>query len=229
MKGLFITFEGTEGSGKSTQAEALAERLADAGCAVITPREPGGTEAGEAIRAILQHDRSGETIHPETEVLLFAASRAHLVRTVIQPALDAGGVVICDRFADSTTAYQGYGRAMDVELILAINALAIGTARPDLTLLMDIDVERGFARLEERNRARGMARDRFEREAMAFHRRVREGYRALARRFPERFVVVNTDRDQAAVSGEIWERVGARFGERLAALGANESEGAYAS
>jgi dTMP kinase len=222
VSGLFITFEGTEGSGKSTQAAALAARLEAAGCTVATPREPGGTKAGEAIRAILQHEQSGETIYPETEILLFAASRAHLVRTVIQPALEAGQVVVCDRFADSTTAYQGYGRGMDVELILAINRLAMGSAQPDATILLDLDVERGFARLEERNRVRGVDRDRFEREAMAFHRRVRDGYTALARRFPERFVIVNTDRDRDTVSDDIWERIQGRFGERLSALAAEK-------
>ena len=225
MRGLFITFEGCEGSGKSTQAANLVQRLSAMGCSVVQPREPGGTRAGEAIRDILQHDRSGEQIDPETEVLLFAASRAHLVRRVILPALEAGQVVVCDRFADSTSAYQGFGRGLDIERILDINALAIDGAVPDLTFLMDVEIEKGFARIGERNRRKGHGHDRFEREAMEFHRRVRHGYLELAGRWPDRFEVVCTDRDAAVVAEDIWERTRVRFQEPLSAL-ANEGAGA---
>ncbi|MBN1557352.1 MAG: dTMP kinase [Lentisphaerae bacterium] len=218
MRGLFMTFEGPEGSGKTTQAAALVQRLRAAGYRVEAPREPGGTSTGEAIRGILQHDTAGEPICPEAEVLLFAASRAHLVRRVILPALETGAVVVCDRFGDSTTAYQGYGRRIDVDVIRRINALALDGAVPDLTFLLDVEFGTGFARLTARRQAGAAGEDRFERESQAFHERVRAGYLELAEQEPDRFVVVPTNRPRDAVAGEIWTRVQERFGERLKEL-----------
>jgi dTMP kinase len=203
MKGLFITLEGPEGSGKSTLANGLAKRLKDLGHDVAQTREPGGTPTGEAIRDILQHDKAGEPIFPEAEALLFAASRAQLVRGVILPALEKGQHVICDRFADSTTAYQGYGRGLGVERMLEINGFAVNGAMPDLTILIDVDVKLGFQRL----RRRRQGHDRMERERLEFHERVRKGYLELARRWPERFRVVDGGRAADVVEEEAWKFV----------------------
>ncbi len=202
-RGKFITFEGPEGGGKTTHARRLVEQLQAAGRQVLYTREPGGTPTGEAIRDILQHDKAGEAPCSETEVLLFAASRAQLVRHVIIPALERGAWVVCDRFADSTTAYQGYGRGFPVEQMIAINEFAINGAQPDLTLLLDLPVSDGFARLQQR----GGQKDRIEREALEFHERVRAGYLAMAQRWPERFRVVDVRRPVEEVTAEIWNLV----------------------
>jgi len=204
-RGLFITLEGPEGGGKTTQARRLAGLLRDAGHAVLCTREPGGTAAGEMIRGILQHDVAGETIHPETETLLFAASRAHLVQTVILPALEEGTWVVCDRFHDSTTVYQGYGRGLPLEAIAVINAFAIGPACPDLTLLLDIAVEQGFERLKQRQDANSEAPDRIEQAARSFHQRVRAGYLDMAAKEPRRFRRVDASRGEEDVAAAIRE------------------------
>ena len=187
MNGLFITMEGPEGGGKSTQVARLSAFLRAAGHDVLCAREPGGTPTGDAIRDIVQHNGAGEPVAARAETLLFAASRAQLVNRVIAPALAAGRVVLCDRFADSTTAYQGYGRGFDIARIIEINAFAVDGVRPDLTLLLDLDVSLGFERLAGRH----AARDRIENEAMAFHERVRAGYREMAAREPDRFRVID--------------------------------------
>jgi dTMP kinase len=202
-RGRFITFEGPEGSGKSTHVRRLADRIGKAGVRVLVTREPGGTRTGEAIRGILQHDAAGEPLSPRAELLLFEASRAQLVHAVIEPVLSAGTWVLCDRFADSSTAYQGYGRGFGVDAVLALNAFAVGDTVPDLTLLLDIEAGRGLDRVAERAGSAG-AKDRIEREAAVFHDAVRRGFLDMARRWPDRIKVVRTDRDPDAVHEEIW-------------------------
>ena len=206
-RGKFITFEGPEGGGKTTQAKRLLARLIGEGHEVIYTREPGGTPTGEAIREILQYDKAGEPLCDETEVFLFAASRAQLVRNVIIPALERGTHVICDRFADSTTVYQGYGRGFDIEQMVAINNFAINGATPDLTLLMDVDVAIGFDRIASRQRELFQKSDRIENEAREFHERVRKGYLELAARWPERFRKINAMRDPVEVEADVWNWV----------------------
>lgn len=205
--GRFITFEGPEGGGKTTQAKRLLARLRDDGREVLYTREPGGTPTGEAIRDILQHDKAGEPICDQAEVFLFAASRAQLVRNVILPALERGIIVVCDRFADSTTAYQGYGRGFPVDQMLAINAFAIDGAEPDVTLLLDVPVSLGFERISGRQRELFEESDRIEREARAFHERVRNGYLDLAQRWPGRFRRVDAAAEPDEVARSIWEIV----------------------
>ena len=204
-RGKFITLEGPEGSGKSTHARLLVVQLQAGGHAVITMREPGGTPVGEVIRRLLQHDAGGEGMAAEAELFLFMASRAQLVRQIIAPALADGVCVVCDRFADSTTAYQGYARGCDVEKILALNDLATGGLAPDLTILLDVDVKAGFERLRHRNLRHGVEKDRIERETLCFHERVRSGYLELARRWPQRIRVVDAARGEDAVQADIWE------------------------
>jgi dTMP kinase len=191
-KGLFISFEGSEGCGKSTQIARLAIRIRDSGREVITLREPGGTPIGEQIRNLLQYDEAGKAMTPEAEILLFAASRAQLVREVIRPALLRGAVVLCDRFLDSTTVYQGVARALAQEEVQAINGFAVGETLPDLTILLDLDAAEG------RRRAAGRKgpKDRMEQEDEGFYESVRQGYLELARAHPGRIAVI------AAVGGE---------------------------
>lgn len=203
-KGKFITFEGPEGGGKSTHIRRLGAHLQALGHEVLLTREPGGTPTGETIRGILQHEQSGEAICPETELLLFEASRAQLVRTVILPALNLGKWVLCDRFVDSTTAYQGYGRGFDLETIFMLNGYAMGPCVPDLTIVMDVDVKTGRDRLSQRNLAMNTTSDRIEREAVEFHERVYRGFHELAKRWPDRIKVVNAMREQAVVAADIW-------------------------
>jgi dTMP kinase len=205
--GKFITFEGPEGSGKSTQIKHLVGSLEAQGIEVICTREPGGTPTGEAIRNILQHDAVGESLSDRAELLLFTASRAQLMQQIIQPALERGIWVICDRFIDSTMAYQGYARGMDLATLDHINDFAIGGYKPNLTLLLDLDIERGFERLDERYSDGKGSADRFEREARDFHQRVREGYHKLAGREPERFRVIDSDQPIETVSSNIWTAV----------------------
>ncbi len=206
MTGKFITFEGPEGSGKSTQIKRLAEQLEALEIKVLCTREPGGTATGEAIRNILQHDATGELLAERAELLLFTASRAQLMDQVVLPSLERGEWVLCDRFIDSTMAYQGYARGMDIDTLDAINGFSIAGRKPDLTLLLDLDIEQGFQRLEERYSAGGSA-DRFEREARNFHHRVRNGYHTLAEREPERFRVIDAGRAVDEVASRVWNAV----------------------
>jgi len=182
---MFITFEGIEGSGKTTQMRRLAERLPNA----IMTKEPGGTPSADRIRAILLDSTSH--LDPVAELFLFAASRRQNVVEVIKPALDRGGIVLCDRFTDSTLAYQGFGRLLDLDRLRMLNDWATSSLRPDVTLLFDIDEASGLSRARSRNANAPHDEGRFEAEELRFHRRVREGYLALAVAEPRRFVVVD--------------------------------------
>ena len=204
MKGRFVSIEGPDGGGKSTQAKRLVAALTESGKQVLYTREPGGTPTGDLIRDILQHDASGEAIHPETELLLFAASRAQLVQCVIKPALARGEWVICDRFIDSTTAYQGYGRGFPVNVVESINTFATQGLLPDLTLLLNVDVALGAQRTHRRNADIGQIEDRFEREDDAYLKRVRDCYLALAEASPERFRLIDASRDEDSVFETVW-------------------------
>lgn len=207
MSGKFITLEGPEGSGKSTQIRLLAGKLEARRLKVVCTREPGGTITGEAIRDILQHDAAGEPLGERAELLLFTASRAQLVSQVVLPALEERSWVLCDRFIDSTMAYQGFARGMDIATLDAINNFAIYGCKPDLTILLDVDVENGFKRLDQRYSDGNETHDRFECEARDFHQRVREGYRKLARREPERFRVVDAGQSVEKVASGVWNVV----------------------
>ncbi len=212
MAGKFITFEGPEGSGKSTQILLLAEKLEAAGLNVRCTREPGGTATGEAIRNILQHDAANEPLCDRAELLLFTASRAQLMNRIILPAVEQGGWVLCDRFIDSTLAYQGFARGMDIATLDNINAFAIADRKPDLTILLNLNIEQGFRRLEKRYENGSGTLDRFEREARDFHIRVYDGYQNLAAREPERFCVIDADQPIEAVAEQVWNAVKNRFG-----------------
>jgi len=208
MRGLFITFEGTEGSGKSTQVGLLIRRLTEMGYIVRSLREPGGTPIGEEIRHTLKHSNVNHNMFYETELLLMNASRAQLVREVIRPALANGEVIICDRFYDSTTAYQGYGRGLDLELVRRAIACAVGETRPDLTLLLTVPVKVSEARRLSRLLP-GMesVRDRMEEADRAFFERVEEGYKKLAASEPERVRNIDATAPLDSVTKLIWEAV----------------------
>lgn len=186
MKGLFITFEGTEGSGKSTQIGLLAERLRSLGHTVRTLREPGGTPIGEEIRHTLKHSHANAAMTSEAELLLMNASRAQIVREVIRPALEDGEIVLCDRFYDSTMAYQGYGRGLDLRTVKTIIDFAVGDTRPDLTLLLLVPHEVSQERLLKRQATLPFMRDRMEEADDSFFRRVAEGYNLIAAAEPQR-------------------------------------------
>ncbi|MCL5966338.1 MAG: dTMP kinase [Deltaproteobacteria bacterium] len=204
----FITFEGIEGSGKSTQVRLLSDHLASRNIPHAVTREPGGTPLAESVRALLLSHRDGEIIFPETELLLYEAARAQHVRIVVRPALDAGKAVLCDRFCDATLAYQGHARRLPAAWIEELNAYAAGGLVPDLTVLLDLSPEEGFARLA----ARGGGRDRLEGESLKFHRLVREGYLLLQARHPGRIVRVDGAPPPDRVFSEVREAVASRFG-----------------
>lgn len=203
--GRFISFEGSEGCGKTTQIARLRARLEGDGVEVLLTREPGGTPAGERIRDLLQHDAAGEGLAAEAELLLFAASRAQLVRAVIAPALAAGTWVLADRFLDSTTVYQGVGRGLDPVAVEAINRFAVGGTRPDRTLLLDLPVADGRRRIAARDGGDG---DRMEREPDEFFERVRAGYLGLAASEPGRFAVIDAAAEADDVEAAIAEALG---------------------
>jgi len=209
--GKFITFEGPDGSGKSTQVRLLSERLKAQCITVHCTREPGGTATGEAIRNILQHDAVDEALGARTELLLFTASRAQLVNGKILPALERGDWIICDRFIDSTMAYQGYGRGLPLDTLNTINHFAIDGRKPDITLLLDLDVGRAFQRMAPLFNSGKESPDRFEREDREFHEKVRAGYLKLAEAEPERFHVVDADRLENVVADEIWNIIERTF------------------
>jgi dTMP kinase len=224
---MFISLEGPDGAGKSTQADLLIRALQKMGQDAVAVHEPGGTALGDTIRAVLVR-QSGPPIEPWAEAFLFASCRAQLVREVIDPALRRGAVVVADRFLDSTIAYQGAGRGLDIEALRQINEIAVGTTYPDLTVLLDLPAERGLARLQSSapppapSRRDGPWREeafihdlqapegawnRFEDEAMAFHQRIRMAYLQLAEADPGRWRVIDASRPQGQVHAEIWERV----------------------
>jgi dTMP kinase len=195
---MFVTFEGPEGSGKSSQIIRLAAFIEAEGIPVLATREPGGTSIGDQVRDCL-HDVNNSEMMPTTEFLLYSASRAQLVKEVIRPALRAGKMVLCDRYADSTIAYQGYGRKLDIEPLQMITKFATGDLKPDLTFLLDIDVERGLAR-----RVTGNAEmNRLDLEAVEFHKRVRSGYHELAQAEPWRWCLIDADRSVDEVQADL--------------------------
>ena len=206
--GRLISFEGSEGSGKTTQIARLAAHFQRAGREVLTTREPGGTEIGEQIRNIIVHNSKGDEMCAETELLLFTAARAQLVRQVIAPALLRGVIVLSDRFLDSSTVYQGIGRNLAADPVAQINRFAVGNVMPQLTIVIDVPEEVSLARLKQR--ASDLP-DRMERENIDFYRKVREGYLVLAKGMPERFILIDGTKSADAIEKRIWTEVQARL------------------
>ena len=196
--GHFITFEGPDGSGKSTQIQWLAEHLQGLGQTVLSTREPGGTEISEEIRDLL-HDLRHREMQPRAEILLYSAARAQLVGQVIRPCLAAGGTVLCDRYADSTLAYQGYGHGLDLETLRQITSFATQDLRPDLTLLFDLDPAMGL----KRRQAAGVEWNRLDAYDLAFHQRVRQGYHELAKADPARWVTLDATLERETLQAEV--------------------------
>ena len=206
---MFITFEGPDGSGKSTQIRLLAERLKAEGRDVLMTREPGGTEIGEQIRHVL-HDLANTAMQPRAELLLYSAARAQLVGEVIRPHLKRGGLVLSDRFYDSTLAYQGYGHGLDLNVLRQIQAFATNDLTPDLTLLFDIDPECG---LQRRQTGDGEW-NRLDAYALEFHHRERDGYLELAAADPNRWVRLDASQDVGALQAQVWDAIKARLAAR---------------
>jgi dTMP kinase len=206
---LFITFEGPDGSGKTTQVKRLVEHLRDGGCGVLAVREPGGTAISEQIRDVL-HSLDNREMQPRTEILLYCAARAQLVEQIIRPHLETGGVVICDRYADSTLAYQGYGRGLNLPTLRMILDFATGGLKPDITFYLDLDAEAGLGR----KRVGGDEWNRMDDLAVEFHRRVRAGYLEMMEQEPARWVVVDAAREPETIAEEIWDIVECKCGEQ---------------
>lgn len=204
--GKLITFEGPEGSGKSTQIRLLERSLRSAGYPVTVTREPGGTPLAEHFREILKHHHTSESIYPATELFLFEAGRAQNVNEVIKPALESGKIVLCDRFTDSTIAYQGYARGTDLVVLETLNKLALNGIEISLTILLDLSPEAGFARAARRVETMNNF-DRMESEAIAFHHKVRTGFLELAGRYPERIKVFNAEQPAEELSAAILKEV----------------------
>src|SRR5437870_427894 len=202
----FITFEGSEGCGKSTQVKLLADRLRAAGIPLVLTREPGGTPIGESIRELLQFAPQSATMAPETEVLLFEASRAQLLREIIKPALERGECVIADRFFDSTSVYQGVARKLDHKIVRQLNAFAVGDCVPDITFLLDVDLETTRARMKGPRRP-----DRMEQQAHEFYEQVRDGYLELAKWQKDRVIVLKGWESPADIAKDIWKALTSRF------------------
>ena len=206
-KGRFITFEGTEGCGKSTQVGILADKLRALGHRVRTLREPGGTPIGEEIRHTLKHSQQNHAMTPEAELLLMNASRAQLVREIIRPALADGEVIVCDRFYDSSIAYQGYGRELDLEKVKSVIEFAVGETKPDLTLLLHVPAEVSAERLRSRQTSMPFVRDRIEEADQKFFERAAHGFGVIAAHEPNRVKFINGAQPMDAVSAKIWELV----------------------
>lgn len=207
--GRLISFEGSEGSGKSTQIARLAAHLQQLGREVVATREPGGTEIGEQIRNIIVHNSKGDEMCPETELLLFTAARAQVVREVITPALARGAVVLTDRYLDSSTVYQGIARNLAPGPVSEINRFAVGDVMPHLTVIIDVPTEVSLARI--RQRASGLP-DRMERESISFYTKVREGYLQLAKQWPKRVIVLDGTLSPDVLDKKIWAEVQKRLG-----------------
>ena len=208
----FITFEGIEGSGKTTQVRLLSEHLAGKGVQHVVTREPGGTILGEKIRTLLLDPQSKGMV-PISELLLYGAARSQHIEEIIEPALAEGKVVLCDRFIDATVAYQGHGREIPLNVIRVVNSLASADIKPDLTILLDLDPEKGLARARARNQIAGAtSTTRFDDEEIAFHRRVREGYLEIAREDPSRVRVVSAEPPAEKVAKQIIGHVNRRLG-----------------
>jgi len=203
----FITFEGSEGCGKSTQAQRLATRLKKLQIPFLITREPGGTPIGETIRELLQFAPHNSSMRPETELLLFEASRSQLVRETIKPALERGFCVITDRFFDSTTVYQGAARRLDREIVEGLNAFVVGDCIPDITFALDVDAATAESRMQKKPRKP----DRMEQEPADFYERVRRGYRNLAAREPNRIVLIDGSHNPDEIEEQIWETLCSRF------------------
>jgi dTMP kinase len=207
---LFITFEGPDGSGKTTQAQLLYEYLQERGYPVFLTREPGGTGIGDQIREVL-HSLENTEMLPQTEILLYSASRAQLVGQVIRPHLAWDEIVLCDRYADSTLAYQGYGHGLDLEVLQVVTAFATGGLKPDLTIYLDIDVEEGLRRKLAAYQAGDAEWNRMDQQELAFHRRVRDGYLKMAAAEPERWVVIEAAQPADIARRAIRAKVEARL------------------
>ena len=208
MSGYFITFEVSEGCGKTTQIEALAKALEAKGKTVFITREPGGTLIGEKIRNLLQDPSLKNEISDMAELLLFSASRAELIASRIQPALKRGEIVICDRFYDSTYVYQGLGRAIGMDIVEQLNQMTVGTLKPDLTILLDLDAEVGIERAKSRQSGN---LDRIENESITFFEAVRNGYLELAQKEPERFKTIDGLLSVDAIKEIVWDTVENKF------------------
>lgn len=206
-RGLFVTFEGSEGCGKSTQIRHLSAWLRETARPCLTTREPGGTAAGDRIRDLLQHAPEGHALFPEAELLLFAASRAQHVREVIRPALARGEVVISDRFHDSTNVYQGVARQLEPQMTGTINGFAIGDTLPDITFLLDMDAGEAHRRIAQRDQPA----DRMESEPLAFYQAVRQGYLRAAADEPARFVVLDATRPEEQLAAQIRDILNEKF------------------
>ena len=204
---LFITFEGGEGCGKSTQSRLLLEKLHQQNIPVVLTHEPGGTALGNEIRRVLKREQ-GIPISPQAELFLFVASRAQLVTELIRPALKEDKVVICDRFAHSTLVYQGYGRGLDLTTLEKVNNMATENLQPDLAILLNISPEQGLTR-------KGSLKDRFELEDLSFHRRVREGYLKMAAAEPDRWLVIDASLPKGEIAEIIWDKVSKLLPSRL--------------
>jgi dTMP kinase len=206
-RSFFISFEGGEGAGKSTQVRRLGERLRSLGIEVVTTREPGGSPGAEAVRHVLLSG-AAKPLGPVTEAMLFAAARADHVETTIRPALERGAFVICDRFIDSTRVYQGTLGNVDPRMIRALERVAVGATMPDLTIVLDLPAEEGLQRATARS---GAGADRFESEDVTFHRHLRDAFRELAEREPERCVLIDASGDADGVADAVWRTVEARL------------------
>lgn len=215
MAGRFITFEGGEGAGKSTQVQRLERRLRDAGLRVVSTREPGGSPRAERIRGAVLCG-SARNLGPFAEALLFAAARISHIETTVAPALREGAFVICDRFMDSTRVYQGALGGLDSGLLSALERVAVQATRPDLTIILDLPAEVGLARADARRKMAGQSPDRFEGEDRSFHDRLRKAFQRLAQTEPKRCVLVDADRDPEAVEVDIWRLVTSRFADEVA-------------